>query len=93
MSRPTDRQLLEDMHARVCNPVLFPNMAAIPERSGPLMAGVRYVTPVNLGNVAQYALLLETEVVDRISFRYRWKWDGWPSRDFFAQIARTPANG
>lgn len=88
MSRPTDRQLLEDVHFRVCNPVLFPGLVPTPESQGMLIPGYRFQAPVSLG-VSSY-LMVEAETVDRVSFRYRWVLDGNRSRDFFAQLGPTP---
>lgn len=90
MSRPTERQLLEEMHARVCNPVLFPGLEPTPEAAGILIPGFRYMANVNItGSMSSY-LNIQTEVVDRVSFRYWWELDGRRSRDFFAQLGPTP---
>jgi hypothetical protein len=90
MSRPTDRQLLDDIHFRVCNPVLFPGLEPTPEAAGILIPGFRYMANINITGSISYCLVLQTEVVDRISFRYWWELDGRCSRNFFAQLGPTP---
>jgi hypothetical protein len=89
MMAKTDRQLLTEIHDRVVQPVLFPQLEIEPGQSI-FQTGTMCYSFIGLTNPLSNMLGVEWKAFDGVSLTYRFRYnDLAPSRDMFIQLCKV----